>query len=317
MPNEPGLGFLPRARALARSASVGRGMSGFQVNAERTQAPLFRAGLRLTRSGRLVATVSEFYVNAERTQAPGLRGWAGIGAIQRGGGLEPAYRELWLHRQHGVRGAGRAGRLDRLAVPAALRFGRLLRGAARHPGARALADRAAERNQTNPAALPARHGHPRDHLRDRGRRGHAHRFHAAHRRRGVRRPRAPRPRRKGPRADAHGADRALRLRQRRAVGAPRRTSAFAPIAGPDALELRTPVELHGEDFTTVARVQRRRGRDGAVHARLSPFASAGRAAARLPPQPGADRAVLVASGRGAAATRTTPRRTGATPWCAR
>ena len=38
--------------------------------------------------------------------------------------------------------ARRPRRLDRLAVPAALRLGRVLRGAARHAGQRPLADRA-------------------------------------------------------------------------------------------------------------------------------------------------------------------------------
>ena len=51
----------------------------------------------------------------------------------RGGGCEPAHRELRLHRQHGVRGAGRVRRLDRLAVSAALRFGRLFCGLAPSP----------------------------------------------------------------------------------------------------------------------------------------------------------------------------------------
>ena len=68
---------------------------------------------------------------------------------------------------------------------------------------------------------------------------------------------------------------------------------ISAIAGPDALELRTPVELHGRKLHDSRRVQRRRGRHGAVHARLSPFASRRCAAPRLPAEPGADRAVLV------------------------
>ena len=184
------------------------------------------------------------------------------------------------------------------------------------PGARPLADRAARRNQTNPATLPARHRHPRDHLRDRRRRGHGDRFHAAYRGRGVRRRRPRGARRARPGEDAHGADRALRLRQGGAVGAP-------------------PGLRHPR--------HRRAGRARAAHARSSctartsprsPSSASARAPpcrSRLPITVRIDRARLHATasgawrrpsgsgpnGRGAAATRTTPRRTGTMPWCAR
>jgi hypothetical protein len=74
MPNEPRLRFSGPA-VPDPVGTAGRAVSTFQVNAERTQAP-FRARLRLTRSGRLVATVSEFYVNTKRTQAPVRAPWA-------------------------------------------------------------------------------------------------------------------------------------------------------------------------------------------------------------------------------------------------
>ena len=53
--------------------------------------------------------------------------------------------------------------------------------------------------------------------------------------------------------DADGTDHPLRLRADRAVGAARkRFDGLEAIAGPDALILRTPVETHGKDLTTVA-----------------------------------------------------------------
>ena len=58
----------------------------------------------------------------------------------------------------------------------------------------------------------------------------------------------------------------------RGCAAPRTTRGVA-IAGPDALALRTPVAMRGEDLRTVARVHRRSGRADAVRAHVVPVAS--------------------------------------------
>ena len=87
------------------------------------------------------------------------------------------------------------------------------------------------------------------------------------------------------------------------------------IAGPDALELRTPVELHGENFTTVAEFSVGAGATVpftlAYHRSYRPRqrATATRASSR--------RSASGPTGRGAAAMKTIPRHTGAKPWCAR
>ncbi len=52
--------------------------------------------------------------------------------------------------------------------------------------------------------------------------------------------------------DAVGARDPVRLRRHRAVGARRRRGRWSAVAGPDALCLRTPVEVRGEDLTTVS-----------------------------------------------------------------
>ena len=57
------------------------------------------------------------------------------------GAMALPHRGLRPDRRHADGGAGRAGRVDRLAVPAALRLRCLLRRAARRTGARPLADR--------------------------------------------------------------------------------------------------------------------------------------------------------------------------------
>ena len=69
------------------------------------------------------------------------------------------------------------------------------------------------------------------------------------------------------------------------MGARRQDFGLRAIAGPDALELHTPVELRGEDFTTVAEFSVGAGAS-ALRARLSPLAPAGRAAPPLAPEPG-------------------------------
>ena len=92
---------------------------------------------------------------------------------------------------------------------------------------------------------------------------------------------------------------------------------ISAVAGPDALELRTPVELHGEDFTTV-------GEFSVDEGATVPFTLAYHRSHRpgAPPsdcqrEPGGTPSGSGPNGRGAAATRTILRRTGATPWCAR
>jgi hypothetical protein len=87
------------------------------------------------------------------TQSPGGRSARDEG---RGRQLVVADRGLRDHRRHPGSGPGEPQRLDRLAVPAALRLRRLLRGPARRPGQRALADRPGRRGQADPASLPGR-----------------------------------------------------------------------------------------------------------------------------------------------------------------
>ena len=83
------------------------------------------------------------------------------------------------------------------------------------------------------------------------RRGAPDRFHAAARREPGHRPHRRRLARQS--VDADGTDHPLRLRAHRAVGAAaKRFDGLEAIAGPDALILRTPIETHGEDLTTVA-----------------------------------------------------------------
>ena len=99
---------------------------------------------------------------------------------------------------------------------APLRFGSLLRGTARHAGARSLADRSCRALAARVAALSRRHADPRDRFRDDRRRRAPDRFHARAER--VLRPRAHRLRTSRPRSHAHGARPALQLRRVGAVG---------------------------------------------------------------------------------------------------
>ena len=132
---------------------------------------------------------------------------------------EHADRGLRDHRQRLHRRAGVARRLDRLAVPAALRFGIGLRRAARRAEARALAAGAAGPGGAVLARLSRRNRHPRNPVRDRRRRRDGHRLHAVHRPGGSDRPDPHRARRQGPRADAHRYRPALQLRARHTLGA--------------------------------------------------------------------------------------------------
>ncbi len=139
-----------------------------------------------------------------------------IGRLYRSPAHEPPARGLRPHRRLPDGGARCARRLDRLAVLAELRQRRVLCRPPRHRAERPLAHRAA-RGRADKPALPSQHAHPRDRVRDRGRRRRAHRLHAAARQRVRRGAHRRGPARQG--RDAHRADPALRLRQHRAVGA--------------------------------------------------------------------------------------------------
>ena len=109
--------------------------------------------------------------------------WPCLGRPAHARRREPADRHGQPHR--GLRADRRlrngrprlAGRLDRLAVLAALRFRACfaaLLGTPRRP----LADRAADGTDRVTRALPRRHPDPRDRVRDRRRQRHGHRLHA-------------------------------------------------------------------------------------------------------------------------------------------
>ena len=171
------------------------------------------------------------------------------------------------------RRAGRPRRLDRLAVLAALRFRCLLRRAARHARTRPLADRAAETERgEDHAPLPAQHADPGDALRDRRGRGDADRFHAAARR--ATRISCASSSASAARVDiAWRADAALRLRRHRAVGDADRRQHAARHRRPDMVVLRSPVQLHGENFKTVGEFTVAAGETRAVRAVLRALAS--------------------------------------------
>ena len=75
-------------------------------------------------------------------------------------------------------------RLDRLALPAALRLGRLLRRPAGRPRARPLAAGPGRRRPRRPPPVPRRHARPGDRVRDRRRGRRRHRLHAGRAARG-------------------------------------------------------------------------------------------------------------------------------------
>jgi hypothetical protein len=179
------------------------------------------------------------------------------------------HRGLRHRRRHAEPRARRSRRIGGLALLAALRLGRLLRRAARQPGPRALAHRAATRAAPRLAPLPSRHARARDGARGRGR-AHPHRgFHAAAPR-GVR-PRARRGGRRG--ARRHGARSAAADGVRRApavAAAPRRRRRGARRSGRGAAPLAALVRPRGG-----LRASHVRGRGGAahpVHAHVVPLA---------------------------------------------
>ena len=170
-------------------------------------------------------------------------------------------RRLCPDRRLQERGAGRARRIDRLAVLAAFRFGSVLCRAAWHARSRPLAGRAAGAGPRH-AALPAKHAHSRNPFRDRGRRRHLGRFHAVPQR--AFRDRAPRRRHARQAENAHRAHPAFRLRRRGAVGDPAgkrraardRRSRHGGAAHAGA--------RHGQGHDHGRRVRHRRGRNHSV-----------------------------------------------------
>ena len=91
---------------------------------------------------------------------------------------------------------------------------------------------------------------------------------------------------------------------------------ISAIAGPDALALRTPVELRGEDFTTVGEFS---VGEGAAVPFLLDYHPSYRPAAQPPDVSRASRRPSGSgpNGPGGALMAITLRRTGATPWSAR
>ena len=161
------------------------------------------------------------------------------------------HRGLRADRRLRERRAGLARRLDRLAVLAALRFGRLLRRAARHAASTAASasrrsddvTRITRRYRTDTLILETT-------LRDRGRRRHADRLHAD-----------PRHAIRTACASCVGergrvpmcAELILRFGYGATVPWVRKLGdgTLRAIAGPDMVVLRTPVHLRGENLTTV------------------------------------------------------------------
>ena len=96
----------------------------------------------------------------------------------RHGGHGPSHRGLRHHRRPPHRGPGRTGRLDRLAVPAPLRLGGVLRQAAGRRGPRLVEAGAEGGTPGHPPPLPGGHAGPRVGVRDRRGHGPGGRLHA-------------------------------------------------------------------------------------------------------------------------------------------
>ena len=179
-------------------------------------------------------------------------------------------RGLCRHRQLRGDRAGQPQRLDRLARPAPVRLGRLLRGPAGRARERPLADRPRRRRAAGLAEIPGRLAHPRNPLRNRRRRGRPHRLHGPTGHRERRRAARPGRARRG--QDAHGTGDPVRIRLGGALGAAAtRTARLTAIAGPDQLTLRTSAALRGEDMRTVAEFIVSEGAGGAVRPHLVPI----------------------------------------------
>ena len=213
--------FTPRpARRSSRTRSASTAVTAYSKEYEIERlyrdAPLLLISEGLRRSSAWSSARS--CCSATRSEQRLLR--AARSREQRPGNAA-SHRGLRPHRRHADGGAGRQGRLDRLALPAAVRLARLLRRAARRPVAQPLADRAGRcRSATSSVATAtARSCSRRTSTADGAPR---HRLDADPRR-GARRG-AHRALHRGARHRARGADPALRLRPRRPVGTPHRTT---------------------------------------------------------------------------------------------
>ena len=201
---------------------------------------------------------------------PKLRAWAGLGAGRRRHDVQSgamnvcgAARRTYPKGQPGRKGSQESKvamriedyaligdtevgalvgkeRVHRLVVRATVRFSRVFRGAARYRCQRPLADRARGSGASRAAAVPAGHAGPGDRLRDGRWRCSAGRLHAT-----CRRAQRHRPHRRGPAGPGSYADGTQpEVRLRKAIPAlGRMDQGIFAVAGPDAVCLRTPVDI--------------------------------------------------------------------------
>ena len=164
----------------------------------------------------------------------------------------------------------------------------------------------------DPPALPRRHAGAGDRVRHRRRHRPADRLHAAARRGAGRRPH--RRGRARPGADADGAAAALRLRPRRALGAPGRRRRWSRSPGRTRSGCAPRCDVRGENLATVAEFSVGDGRPRAVRADLA-------ARRTCPPRSRSTRSMALGRDRGVLdgvdrpAARTTA--SGARRWSAR
>ncbi len=238
-----------------------------------------------------------------RRARPPIRGNDGDG--------DAPHRRLRAHRRHPHRGAGRPRRVDRLALPAALRQRRVLRGAGRRRGQRLVAARAARAGAGQPARLPHRQHGGRDRPRGRGRPRAGGRRDAARRRDAA--PGAARDRRGRPGRDALARSRfgSTTARSCRGCAAPPRRSSRSPA--PTRSRSTPTSRCAARTSSTVAEFEVGAGRAGRLRARLLPLV---RGAARAPPTCRPRCAAATSSGASGPA-RAATRAPGATRWCAR
>ena len=143
-----------RARALGGAVPQGRGEPRITLTypaMESSSAVVFLVTGEAKRDAVRARARRRRSLPAARLHSQGEIVWF----LDRGGGPahDAAHRGLCYDRRPALSGAGRARRLDRLAVPSALRFRCLFRVPARHAGKRPLADRAGGRGQRSAAAI--------------------------------------------------------------------------------------------------------------------------------------------------------------------